>query len=146
MRPQGAGLVHTSKSDRNVRKNKTNNNNLRKNMKKPLTTYYSPVEVAEALSVSRRTVYRWLDSGELAAEKLGGIWRISEAQLAAFSALGKSQRKRNPEPVQAAPKVVQKEPEREPEWSAKNSPSWAGAEGATNAERRAQGRSQKRRK
>lgn len=36
----------------------------------------SPSEAAHALGVTRRTVYRWLKSGELDGRKIGGVWRI----------------------------------------------------------------------
>jgi excisionase family DNA binding protein len=52
-------------------------------------TYYTLPEVAERLKVSRRTVYRWVQSGELSAHKLGpdrpGVeWRIGEDDLEEF--------------------------------------------------------------
>ena len=53
------------------------------------STYYTLPEVAERLKVSRRTVYRWVQSGELPAHKLGpdrpGVeWRIGEDDLEEF--------------------------------------------------------------
>ena len=53
------------------------------------STYYTLPEVAERLKVSRRTVYRWVQSGELSAHKLGpdkpGVeWRIGEDDLEGF--------------------------------------------------------------
>jgi excisionase family DNA binding protein len=53
------------------------------------STYYTLPEVAERLKVSRRTVYRWVQSGELSAHKLGpdkpGVeWRIGEHDLEEF--------------------------------------------------------------
>ena len=44
----------------------------------------TPEEVAEHLKVTRRTVYRWIESGELAACKAGRSWRIRELDLEAF--------------------------------------------------------------
>nr|WP_233170272.1 helix-turn-helix domain-containing protein [Aquitalea sp. ASV15] len=38
-------------------------------------------EVAEYLKVSKRTVYRLAQSGELPAFKLGGIWRFRRSDL-----------------------------------------------------------------
>jgi len=49
---------------------------------------YSPAEVAAHLSVTRRTVYNWLDSGRLTAYKVGDVWRISQEQLDAFKEAG----------------------------------------------------------
>jgi excisionase family DNA binding protein len=53
------------------------------------STYYTLPEVAERLKVSRRTVYRWVQSGDLQAHKLGpdkpGVeWRIGEEDLEKF--------------------------------------------------------------
>ena len=53
------------------------------------STYYTLPEVAERLKVSRRTVYRWVQSGDLPAHKLGpdkpGVeWRIGEEDLEEF--------------------------------------------------------------
>jgi len=42
---------------------------------------YTPAEVAESLKVSRRTVYRWIDSERLPAAKVGKGWRITEETL-----------------------------------------------------------------
>jgi len=38
-------------------------------------------EVAERVGVSRRTVYEWLRSGELAGRKFGGRWRVPASAL-----------------------------------------------------------------
>jgi excisionase family DNA binding protein len=35
------------------------------------SSYYTLPEVAKRLRVSRRTIYRWVQSGELSAHKLG---------------------------------------------------------------------------
>jgi excisionase family DNA binding protein len=43
--------------------------------------YLSPEEVAELLSVTRRTVYNWLKSGRIPAMKIGGVWRVRRADL-----------------------------------------------------------------
>ena len=47
-------------------------------------TYYTLPEVAEKLKVSRRTVYRWVQAGELPAYRLGGEFRITERDLEQF--------------------------------------------------------------
>jgi excisionase family DNA binding protein len=51
-----------------------------------LPRYYTINAVAEALDVSSRTVRRWIANGALAAHRLGGALRISEADLRAFLA------------------------------------------------------------
>ena len=50
-----------------------------------LPSYYTPQEVADSLKVTRRTVYTWISSGQLQANKAGPKeWRITRAQLDAF--------------------------------------------------------------
>jgi len=44
--------------------------------------YLSPRQVAEALSMSRRQVYRWIGEDEMPSTKIDGTRRISEKQLA----------------------------------------------------------------
>lgn len=44
----------------------------------------TPAQVAERLQVTERTVYRWLDAGELKGVKLGRLWRIKEEALDSF--------------------------------------------------------------
>lgn len=39
------------------------------------------IDVAELLQLSERTVRRWIESGDLAAHKLGRQWRISTRDL-----------------------------------------------------------------
>ncbi|MDQ3926026.1 MAG: helix-turn-helix domain-containing protein [Actinomycetota bacterium] len=46
--------------------------------------YYTLAEIAQRLKVSYRTVYRWVQAGELSAYKLGTEWRIAESDLRAF--------------------------------------------------------------
>jgi excisionase family DNA binding protein len=48
--------------------------------------FFSIGYVAEALSVSTRTVRRWTASKALPAHRLGRLVRISQADLAAFLA------------------------------------------------------------
>ncbi len=43
-------------------------------------------EVADRLSVSERTVFRWLEQGRLTAFRAGRVLRISEASLEVFLA------------------------------------------------------------
>ena len=44
---------------------------------------YSLKEVAEMLRVSERSMFRYIHSGKLKANKVGG-WKISESELKAF--------------------------------------------------------------
>jgi excisionase family DNA binding protein len=46
--------------------------------------YATLPEVAERLKVSRRTVYRWIKSGELDAYKFANEYRITESALKEF--------------------------------------------------------------
>jgi excisionase family DNA binding protein len=66
-------------------------------MDKPkLPVTYSPSEVAEHFGVTRRTVYEWLLSGALTADKAGPRkWRISRDDLDLFIAAS-SARKEKP--------------------------------------------------
>jgi excisionase family DNA binding protein len=41
-------------------------------------------QVSRMLGISAMTVYRRIDSGELAAVKIGGLYRISESDLEAY--------------------------------------------------------------
>lgn len=52
-------------------------------MEKTLTVY-TVLEVAEILSVTRRTIYNYIDSGQLKAIKIGKYWRITEDNLKNF--------------------------------------------------------------
>jgi excisionase family DNA binding protein len=51
----------------------------------PSIEFFTIQEVAERLSVSTRTVRRWIDNGELVAHRIGGV-RIAEGDLRAFIA------------------------------------------------------------
>ena len=46
--------------------------------------YLTLPEVAETLKVSRRTVYRWINSGDLDAYQFGREYRITESALKDF--------------------------------------------------------------
>jgi excisionase family DNA binding protein len=46
--------------------------------------YLTLPEVADQLKVSRRTVYRWIKSGELNAYQFGRDYRITESALKDF--------------------------------------------------------------
>lgn len=43
--------------------------------------YLSPDAVASSLGVTRRTVYRWLESGKLPAVQIGRTWRIKQQDI-----------------------------------------------------------------
>lgn len=45
--------------------------------------YYTTTEVASILQLTQRSIYKFLESGELRAFKLAG-WRIAEDDLKAF--------------------------------------------------------------
>jgi excisionase family DNA binding protein len=49
--------------------------------------YFTISDVADSLSVSNRTVRRWIDRRLLIAHRIGGTLRIAEADLKAFLAL-----------------------------------------------------------
>lgn len=44
-------------------------------------TFLTPDDVARQLQVATRTVYRWIDSGELPATRIGGLLRINPFRL-----------------------------------------------------------------
>ena len=46
--------------------------------------YLTPDEVARICRVTRRTVYRWLEEGQLKAKRAGRGWRICRQQLDEF--------------------------------------------------------------
>lgn len=48
--------------------------------------FYSVQEVADILKVSKRTIFRYLQAGQLHAVKIGKSYRISQEQLEAFLA------------------------------------------------------------
>jgi excisionase family DNA binding protein len=49
--------------------------------------FFTIVEVAERLVVSRRSVRRWITAGDLIAHRIGGIVRIAESDFRAFLAV-----------------------------------------------------------
>ncbi len=49
---------------------------------------YTLDEVAEALRVTRRTLYSYIKTGQLKATKIGRFWRVSEDSLRTFIAKG----------------------------------------------------------
>ncbi len=53
-----------------------------------METIYTPEELAKKLKASRRTVYRWIEKGDLKAFKAGKLVRITREDLEAF--LGRS--------------------------------------------------------
>lgn len=51
--------------------------------KEPIRVYTLD-EVAEALKITRRTLYTYVKDGKLKAVKIGREWRVSEAALQDF--------------------------------------------------------------
>jgi excisionase family DNA binding protein len=49
--------------------------------------FYTIEQIADCLAVSTKTVRRWIDKKLLIAHRIGGVLRISEADLAAFLAI-----------------------------------------------------------
>ncbi len=49
---------------------------------------YTPEEIAENLQASKRTVYRWVEKGELKAFRAGKLIRVTREDLEEF--LGRS--------------------------------------------------------
>lgn len=49
-----------------------------------LKRYYNLEQVIKASGRSRRTIYRDIQSGLLVAHKVGGHWRVSEDDFAAY--------------------------------------------------------------
>lgn len=45
---------------------------------------YGLQEIADALNVTRRTLYNYLKQGKLKAVKIGGEWRVTEDNLMSF--------------------------------------------------------------
>lgn len=66
---------------------------LRLTMLVNMNNYLTLEEVSEKLKLSLRQVYRFVHSGELAAAKIGAIWRVSEADLTAFFESRKTRKK-----------------------------------------------------
>lgn len=44
---------------------------------------WTPQEVADYLKVTERTVYRWIEAGELPAFKVGRQWRVTDSDVKA---------------------------------------------------------------
>lgn len=49
-------------------------------MKRP--AFVSPKQIADALDITRRTVYRWIERGEISTTQIGTLHRVSADQLA----------------------------------------------------------------
>jgi len=56
----------------------------------PITRFYTVAEVADLLSVSTRSVRRWMERGDLLAHGFGRQIRISDLDLRAFLASRRS--------------------------------------------------------
>ncbi len=46
--------------------------------------FYTPAEVADLLKTTRRTVYNWIEKGQLKSIKVGHLVRITKADLETF--------------------------------------------------------------
>ena len=49
-----------------------------------MDAFYTPAEVAEMLKTTRRTVYKWIEKGELKSFKAGKLVRIASEDLEDF--------------------------------------------------------------
>jgi len=49
-----------------------------------MDTFYTPAEVAAILKTTRRTVYKWIEQGDLKAFKVGKFVRIAREDLETF--------------------------------------------------------------
>ncbi|MGI5985261.1 MAG: helix-turn-helix domain-containing protein [Oscillospiraceae bacterium] len=54
----------------------------------PDITFYTLNEVADALKLTRRTLYTYIKQGKLNAVKIGKYWRVSDADLRALISRG----------------------------------------------------------
>ena len=54
--------------------------------RRALPKFHAVTEIAEQLGVSSRTVWRWIDQGELVSYRLGRSVRVSDDDLRAFLA------------------------------------------------------------
>ena len=49
---------------------------------------YTLKEIEELFSITRRTIYNWIDSGKLKAFKIGKEWRVTREALEEFTQIG----------------------------------------------------------
>ncbi len=68
--------------------------------KPSLPVYFTTEEVAQSLRVNERTVYEWLQSGQMEGVKAGKYWRVSQE---AFDRFLEISRGRGGRPRDAAP-------------------------------------------
>jgi excisionase family DNA binding protein len=52
----------------------------------PALRFFTIRDISESLDVSTRTVRRWVQTGVLRAHRIGGVLRVSEADLMTFLA------------------------------------------------------------
>ena len=45
---------------------------------------FTPEEIADELSVTRKSIYVWLQKGELKGFKVGKLWRVTREDLEMF--------------------------------------------------------------
>ena len=61
-----------------------------KRQQKPKHEYLKPIQVADRLQVSERTVREWLRNGTLKGVRLGEkLWRVSEEEVQRFLKRGR---------------------------------------------------------
>ena len=46
--------------------------------------FYTLKEIEDLLSISQRSLYRWIKDGKLKAVKVGYLWRVSKKDLQEF--------------------------------------------------------------
>lgn len=72
-----------------------------------MSTFLKPEEIAEQLRVSLRSVYGWLERGELPASRAGNRWRVKPADLDTYL---KRPRLVGGQPPSTKPTAVSSEP------------------------------------
>lgn len=79
--------------------------------KPSLPIYFTAEEVAASLRVTERTVYGWLQTGELVGVKAGKFWRVSPEALDTFLGVQRGRGGKRKKPAYPFPgAVVQDEP------------------------------------
>jgi excisionase family DNA binding protein len=56
---------------------------MKKQKNKP--QFYTLQELAEILKVQERSVFRYLQSGKLKGQKMGGVWRFTDQSIKDFA-------------------------------------------------------------
>lgn len=75
--------------------------------------FYTPTELADMFGVRVLCVYRWIKEGRLAANKIGGQWRITEENLQKFiTARGYAAKQISPDEARLIDLIRTKGPDR----------------------------------